>query len=330
MSAPQRNHGELELGPWRSEEPPALEAFERQPRERDGPFRPRHAAHWDWAFRRNPAGTRLFLARRGGRVVARYGALPVRTRVLGETRTFANLIDSAVWPGEPENEAWLALAQAFLAAHGGGDGDLVHYGWPDEPDLALGKLHLEHELLRATSLLARDPGAGPLGLPDGVEELARFGPQADVLYACCATHWHASAIRDAAFLNWRFAEHPARRFRLLGVRGGDVLRGYAVYHFDPELCSGSGLLMDWLVLPGDEQASERLLEGVLACARADRAAGLAASFPEWSPWSLYFQERGFLHHPSEYLEVVRSSVPRFDMLWLRDNWWTTLADALIL
>jgi hypothetical protein len=262
--------------------------------------------------------------------VARYGALPVRTRVLGETRTFANLIDGAVWPGEPEGDAWLALAQAYLAAHGGPEGDLVHYGWPDERDLVLGKRHLEHELLRVSCLLAREPGSGPRALPEGVEELARFGPEADVLYACCATHWHASAIRDAAFLNWRFAEHPARRFRLLGVRGGDVLRGYAVYHSDPGLLSGQALVMDWLVLPGDEEASERLLAGCLSCARADGAAGLLASFPEWSPWSLYFQERGFLHHPSEYLEVVRSSVPRFDMLWLRDNWWTTLADALIL
>jgi hypothetical protein len=330
MSAPHGSRGELELGVWRAGDPPALEAFEPQPLERGGPFRPRSAAHWDWAFRRNPAGVRLHLARRGGRVVGRYGALPVRARVMGETRTFANLIDSAVWPGETEGEVLLPLAQALLAAHGGPDGDLVHYGWPVERDLAFGKQHLEHELLRVTCLLSREPGPGPRVPPDGVEELARFGPEADELYSCCATHWHASAIRDAAFLNWRFVEHPARRFRLLGFRGGSVLRGYAAYHFGPELLFGPALLMDWLVLPGDEEASERLLAAVLACARADGAPALAAAFPEWSPWSLYFQERGFLHGPSEYLEVVRSTVPRFDMLWLRDNWWTTLADALIL
>jgi hypothetical protein len=321
--------GELELGPWRPGEPPALAAFELEPRMRACAFRPRSAVEWDWAFGRNPAGTRLHLARRGGRVVACYGALPVRTRVMGETRTLANLLDGALAAGEPE-EVLLALARSFTAAHGGPEGDLVHYGWPGERDLALGKRHLEHELLRVTCLLAREPGPGPQVLPEGVEELARFGPEAEHLYACCATHWHASAIRDAAFLNWRFAEHPVRRPRLLAVRGGDALRGYAVYRLAPELDAGPGLLLDWLVLPGDEDASERLLAAVLACARADGAPRLAASFPEWSPWSLYFQERGFLHSPSECLEVVQSSVPRFDMLWLRDNWWTTLADALIL
>lgn len=328
MSAPASTPGGLELCAWRNDEPVALEAFEPEPGERAAPFRPRDEAHWDWAFRRNPAGTRLYLARRAGRVVARYGALPVRTRVLGETRTFAQLLDAMARPGE--EEALLALARRFVELHGGPEGDLVHYGWPDERDLAFGKRHLEHELLRVACLLARAPGPGPSALPDGVAELARFGPEADVLYACCATHWHASAVRDAAFLNWRFAEHPGRRYRQLGVRGGSQLRGYAVYRFDPGLAAGPGLLLDWLVLPGDEEASERLLAAVLACARADGAGRLAASFPEWSPWSLYFQERGFLHQPSEHLQVVRSSVPRFDMLWLRDNWWGTLADALIL
>jgi hypothetical protein len=329
MNAPRGTPGELELGAWRPGDPPALEAFGPVARERECLFRPRSAAQWDWAFRRNPAGTRLHLARRGGRVVACYGGLPVRTRVLGETRTFTSLLDSALAPGEPE-EVRVELARAFVAAHGGPEGDLVHHGWPGEQELALGKRHLEHELLRVTCLLAREPGPGPRAIPHGVEERARFGPEADVLYACCATHWHASAIRDAAFLNWRFAEHPARRFRLFAVQSGNVLRGYAVVHSDPGLLAGASLLMDWLVLPGDEEASEGLLAGVLACARADGAPALAASFPEWSPWSLFFQERGFRHRPSEYLQVVRSSVPRFDMLWLRDNWWTTLADALIL
>src|SRR5262245_8241188 len=172
MSAPERNRAELELVPWHPGDPPALEALGQEAR---GRFLPRSAAQWDWAFRRNPAGTRLWLARRGGRIVARYGALPVRTRVMGETRTFANLIDGAAWAGEPEGDAWLALAQAFLAAHGGPDGDLVHYGWPDERELSLGKAHLEHELLRVTCFLAREPGSGPLGLTDGRQECEGVG-----------------------------------------------------------------------------------------------------------------------------------------------------------
>jgi hypothetical protein len=315
---------ELEIRAWEPRERDVPEAFPERSA-RAALFAPRGEAEWDWAFRRNPAGTRLFLARRGGRVVARYGALPVRTRMLGETRVFAHVLDAL----HGDDAALLATARAFLAAHGGPEGDLLHYGWPDGRDFAFGQRHLEHELLRTTALLVREPGPGPIEPAAPASALARFGPAADVLYACCATHWHASALRDAAFLNWRFADHPWRRYRAFGVQTEGTLRGYAVYRPGPELHPRLALVMDWLVLPGDDEAAEALLGALLARARADGLA-LAGSFPEWSPWSLHFQERGFRHHPSEHRLVVRSAVPRFDMLWLRDNWWTTLADALLL
>lgn len=317
---------EITIVPWSPDEAPRLDAFDA----RDPLFAPSLAAQWDWAFRRNPAGVRLWLALRNGSTVARYAALPVRTRVLGETRTFAHVLASCVRPELAGSDVLLATARAFHAAHGVAEGDLVLYGWPDARDEQLAKEHFEHELLRVPGLLARAPGAGPSVLDGEVAELARFESDADVLYACCATHWNASAIRDAAFLNWRFAENPFRRYRLLGVRSGATLRGYAVYRCGDELHPRLGMLVDWLVLPGDDEAAERLLAAALACARADAAVALAASFPEWSPWSLHFQERGFLHHPTGHRQLVRASVARFDMLWLRDNWWSTLGDALFL
>ncbi|MSR61537.1 MAG: hypothetical protein EXS08_03695 [Planctomycetes bacterium] len=317
----------LEIRPWSASEAPCLAAFEPAPAARQL-LQPRSAAQFVWAFRANPAGTRLFVATRGARVVARYAALPVRTRVVGEPRTFAHVLDA--WLAPDEDEATLrATAQAFVEAHGNPQGDLVLYGWPVGRDAALERA-LEFETLRRSALLARAVGEGPSTLPAGVSELTRFGAETDFLYACCATHWNASALRDAAFLRWRFAENPFHRYRVLGLVSGATLRGYAVYRLGPELLPRLGLLVDWLVLPGDEEASALLLEGVLACARADGAVALAGAFPEWSAWSLDFQERGFRHHPTAHVQLVRGSVGRFDMLWLRDAWWSTLADALFL
>lgn len=323
---------EPEIQPWTVDEAPALEAFELPAADEADEaelFRPRAAAQWDWAFRANPAGVRLFLARRAGRSVACCGALPVRTRVLGETRTFACLLPARLERGEDER-VLVACARALTDAHARPEGDLVHYGWPAARAARLLKRELGYELLRVQCLFARECAPGAHGLPPGVEELLHFGPEADVLYACCATHWHASTLRDAAFLNWRFVHNPFQRYRLLGVRSGAVLRGYAVVRAAPELAQGLGLLVDWLVLPGDEEASESLLAAVLACARAQGVGRLETVLPEWSPWAQYFQERGFRHSPGERLQLMRSSVPRFDMLWLRDNWWNTLADVLFL
>jgi hypothetical protein len=258
--------------------------------------------------------------------VAAYGALPVRTRVLGETRLFAEVYAF----GGSDEDALLAAARAFRERYGGPEGDLVQYRWPDERLRALGRSHFEEELLRVESLFVRTLGPGTAALPHGIRAPERFGPEADVLYASCATHWNASAVRDAAFLNWRFAENARHRYVLLALQSGETLRGYAVCRAGPELHPGLGLLMDWLVLPGDDEAAEALLEAALASARSADLAALATRVPEWSPWAEFFQARGFLHHPSEHLLTVQSAAARFDMLWLRDNWWTTLADALCL
>ncbi|HEX6883263.1 MAG TPA: hypothetical protein VF530_07765 [Planctomycetota bacterium] len=322
----------LEIRAWRPGDAPVPEAFPPASLVGRPLLAPLDERVWRWAFAANPAGTRLFLAWRDGRVVARYGALPVRTRVPGpqgaaEARTFACLLGG--WTGEGE-ETLRATAEAFLAAHGGPEGDLVHYGWPDAPELAFGQAYLGHELLRTGSLFVRALGSGPTELPGPVRAVERFGPEADELYACCATHWNASAIRDAAFLNWRFLDAPARRYRVLAFQSGATLRGYAVVGGGAELDPRLALLVDWLVLPGDDEASAALLAGALATARATGAAALATALPEWSPWAQHFQAQGFRHHATPHLATLRASVPRFDMLWLRDAWWNTLADALAL
>ncbi len=317
---------DIELEVWRAGDAPVPEVF--------APLDPaRRQAEWEWAFARNPAGPRLVLARRAGVLAAHGAGLGVRTRVLGETRGFTHVLTGALGAQVGRDEpAALAAARALHEEFLRPELDLVHYGWPDAHARALGRQHLEQERLKVQSLLVRAPVAAPApsSVPASalVRTLTRFGPEADVLYACCATHWNASAIRDAAFLNWRYAEHPRRRYRMLALQNGDTLRGYAVQRAGDELGPRLELLLDWLVLPGDEEAAEALLAAALAGAEADGAPALVTAIPEWSPWSLWFQQRGFLHHPSEHVEVVRGAQPRFDMLWLRDNWWTTLGDAL--
>lgn len=330
MSAQEHPPEPLEIQAWRPDQAACPEAFAPPAGERPARFRPRDEAQWDWAFRRNPGGTRLHLARRGGALVACHGGLPLRALVYGGVRHCVSLFDPVLAPGERARGTAEALARAFQEAHCGMDQDLLHYGWPEGEDRALAKGPLGHEILGASTLLVRALAPGPVTPGPGVEELARFGDEVGALHARCAQAWLASAVRDAAFLNWRFAENPFARYRLLAVRSGGELRGVAVYRSGAQLFPGLGLVMDWLVTPEDAEAAEALLEALCACARADRAVALAGSFPEWSPWSLHFQERGFLHHPSEHLRFVHSSIGRLDMVWLRDNWWTTLADAMLL
>lgn len=319
----------LEVRGWSAHEAAVPEAFDAAPGARVPPFRPRSEAEWDWAFRHNPAGSRLCLARRAARVVAGYGALPVRVRAFGEPRVFAWLLEPML--AEDESQATLlAVAEAFNSAHLGPQKDLIHYGWPAEAERPFVRDELGQELVCVSSLLVDELDSTHGAPPTHVEEHQRFGPEVETLYVRCAARWGASAVRDAAFLNWRFVDNPFHHYRILVVPGEAVPRGYAVYRAGSELHPRAAMLLDWLVTPGDEEAGRLLIEAGRARARADRASRLVLSLPEWSPWSIFLQEQGFRHRPTESLLYVQSALPRLDMLWLRDNWWTTLADTLVL
>jgi len=309
-----------------------LRAFNRVFGASDAAFRPRTLEEWNWEFRANPAGRRVFLALFEGEVVAQYAALPARVWIDGRESTFAQIIDSLVDPahrsGLKRPGLFVRTAWPFFDAYGGPEKDLVHYGWPVASAWRIGKTFLDYEIVRTQTLLGREPGPGPAELPGGVEVLERFDHQARWLYDRCAGEWGASAIRDEDFLNWRFVNNPHHDYTILAVKDDEgIVRGHAVYRFGDWVMPGMGIVCDWLVPPDEPEIGALLTEGVLAQARSDGARSVAALFPEWSPWFQRFQDAGWLVRPSEYFMVARNFDRRFDMLWLRDHWWYQLADT---
>ncbi len=295
-------------------------------------FRPRTMAEWEWAFRANPAGFRVWLAVKEAQVVAQYAALPYRVLVEGSERHFAQIVDSMVHPehrrGLKRPGMFVNTALPFFDEYGGEGRDLVHYGWPIEQAWRVGKTFLKYEAVRTQPFLVREVDPAATDFPSEVEVIERFDHQARWLYDRCVGEWPASTIRDDAFLNWRFTDNPHDSYVNFGVRDAEgVLRGYAVYKFGDWVLPNMGLVVDWLVPYDEPEVAELLLRAVQARAAADGAGVAATIFPEWAPWFAWIQERGFLVHPSHYFMVARNFERRYDMLWLRDHWWYQLADT---
>lgn len=291
----------------------------------------RTPAEWRWAFVDNPAGTRAHVALAGDRVVAQYAALPSRVWIAGEERVFAQIVDSMAHPDHRGGGLFVRTAKGFFDEYGGPQKDLVHYGWPVERAWRIGRRKLGYEAVRTQTFLARelgDGGADPEGRVPGVEVLEDLDEQVRWLYDRCVGAFGASTIRDAAWMRWRYLEHPEHRYVLLGARDGQgILRGLAVYRFASFLLPDLGVLVDWLVPPEEPEVGDLLLEACAARARADGARALLALLPEWSPWFDHFQRRAFLVHPSDYLTVARNFHPRYRMEWLRHHWWYQLGDS---
>jgi hypothetical protein len=287
---------------------------------------------WDWEFRRNPAGQRIWVAAVGDEIVAQYAGLPARVWIAGRESVFTQIVDSMVHPdhrrGLKRPGLFVKVGQLFLDSVGGPAKDLVCWGMPVEPAWRIGQAFLKYELVRTQTLLGREPGPGPTDLPEGVEVLERFDHQARWLWDRCCGDWGASTIRDDTYLNWRFVERPDKTYRILGVRDDEgVLRGYAIYHFGNWIMPDMALLVDWLVPPGEPAVGEALQRAFLACARSDGAKIAGTIIPDWSPWFDIFQQWGFLVWPSDLLHVGRNYLRKFDMLWLRDHWWYQLGDT---
>ncbi len=301
----------------------------------DPRFVPRTMEEWRWAFERNPAGQRIWVAEHEGEIVAQCAALPFRVRIDGFESSFTQGVDSMVHPAHRQGlkrpGLFVATAKPFFREFNGrgsvGPGkDLLHYGWPVEPAWRIGRTFLGYEIVRTQLVHFAAPGPGPSEIPGRIERLERFGPETLALYERCARNFGASTIRDARYLNWRFVENPRFRYHRFAVRDGGELRGYAVFRRADSPRRGSGLVLDWLVPEDDDEAGALLRDAVFAQARSDEAEAVMAVFPNGSPWFQRFQDWGFRVYPSDYLLIGIVQNPRYDTWWLRKNWWYQLAE----
>ena len=288
---------------------------------------------WRWAHEHNPAGRRAVAAFADGRVVAHYAALPHVVWMNAGEQRFAEVVDSFVLPehrrGLAREGLYVRLARELLDAHAGPGGDTVIYGWPTRAEWRLGRKLLGYEIVRTQTVLVRESGTGSGEPPDGVETILRFDHQVRWLWDRCSDAFGASVIRDESFLNWRFVERPGHRYVVLGVRDDSrVLRGYAVYRRAVWPREEAGLIVDWLVPPDELDVAELLLRAILHRAHADGVGRVSTVLPEWSPWFDVFQRWGFLVLDAERVLFARTTARRFDDVWLRENWWSTLADSV--
>ena len=136
--------GDYDIRPYRpGDEHGILETFNVVFGEGDADFEPRTLAEWEWAFVRNPAGRRLWVAEHEGAIVAQCAALPYRVRIDGRESSITQGVDSMVHPdhrrGLRRPGLFVATAKPFFAEFRGPAKDVLHYGWPVEPAWRIGE-----------------------------------------------------------------------------------------------------------------------------------------------------------------------------------------------
>jgi len=108
-------------------------------------------------------------------------------------------------------------------------------------------------------------------LRESVEVVRRVDAGADALWDAAAPSLGLSARRDAAWVNWRFAEPPHARYAIAVLRRPEGTAGYVVYRHTHEPRGRVTHVVDFLAMPGDDRALKTLLRWV------DREARMADS-----------------------------------------------------
>lgn len=251
---------------------------------------------WQWERRQNPGARHAdspWLVREGTTIVGALNWRPVRVSLAGRDLRGAWLVDPVV-AAERDRQGLHELL--VRAAHR--DHDVTLAAKLSESTRAvLDRMHVPaalslpclvkplsrralrrpdwpqpvNRLVSAVTLPLVKVVARQRPLRESVEVVRRLDASADELWAQAADKFALAVRRDAAYVNWRFAEPPHARYAIAVLRRQGAAAGYVVYRHTHEPRGRVTHVVDFLALPGDDRALKTLLRWV------DREARVADS-----------------------------------------------------
>jgi GNAT acetyltransferase-like protein len=307
--------------------------------------REKSEAEFRWQFLDNPVGVHFEVGRdEAGKVVSQFCAIPARVKIRDREFTFGQIIDTVVHPdhrqGLKRKGLYSATVDSFVERWGHRDRELVMMGLPNEPAFRIGRLMAGYVPMGRVYFQSKsiEPRPGVPELPQVVERrgrrfriaaVDRFGADVDQLHARLRERHDAVCVRDAATLNWRYADGPdPQRYVRLELRDEEshelygVAAGRIAYLEAPD-----GVLADWFVdreIPGAREVFLRVIEELMAAVSMTRVQILLNPTHEESR---FFEDAGYRLAPTHYRMVSRTYDS--DIVtpeWLARNWHYLLGD----
>ena len=117
---------------------------------------------------------------------------------------------------------------------------------------------------------------------DTVAEVARFDPSHDATWQQLAATYAVTLARDAAFLNWRYFDHPNLKYRVVIAARDGGATGYMVWRPSNQ-GEKRAVIPDFLVAKGDVATFERMLAQVIVEIAAAKCSSLSILTSQ--PWA---------------------------------------------
>ena len=257
------------------------------------------AAIWDWQFNANPHGAACdpVVLCEGERVAGFNGVMPVRVRYGGAERDALWSCDFFVAEAlrgrgcgkrikqtlAQRSPLMMSFGMTPVAEH-----VLVASGWAASPEVRNYRWVRRPRSLREVLLwlaqgLGRLPGLfrrPAAGLNGSVSDALPPAAELDALWRSVAPGYAKAVCRDAAYLHWKYQQHPRGGYQFLSLRAGGRLVALGVMRRG----SDAARLVDYLGPAGDYGVQRALVRGFArhfagadtrACTTSDAVLGRA-------------------------------------------------------
>jgi hypothetical protein len=309
--------------------------------------KPRSPASWRWKFCENPAGLQIVLAVTGdGEVVGQYAGMPAWAAIGGpwaakDGRPYllSQAVESMVNPrfrrGLKNPGLQIRLVRRFYEEYMGPDAGAMAYGFPIPVYCRLlvrtGVVTVLHRVVQLEKDLTSQSGRSGRRLPAvryRIEQFSRYSSAVDELWQRCQRELPMAVIRNARYLNWRYADCPDVAYvKLLATdRWTGRAEGIAVLRLgfeDRPVAS----LVDWLVPRRRGGLAGALLRHCEAVAVASGQRRIEAWFPDYAPQFQFLQANGYRPSPTQYEIVWEPFQPELARDWVPGHWYYTMGDS---
>jgi GNAT superfamily N-acetyltransferase len=233
----------------------------------------RAEAYWEWKFERNPRGpARIWVGDDGGRIAGCYIWNPVRVRWGEATLLGAQSVDAAVHPDYRGRGLFTDLARTAMEDDDTGELALV-YAFPVEAAFR-GQVRVGFEPRLTVSSVHRPLLSGAVRrrrFDDlTVDTATSFDSRFDA-FSNSGRDSELTVARDAEYLQWRYCEHPTRRYETLVCERAGEICGYCVLSVDTTRRFAPGYVVDLQVLPDSDPAAACLVYHALRRLRSGGA-----------------------------------------------------------
>jgi len=164
---------------------------------------------------------------------------------------------------------------------------------------------------------------------DAITRLGAFADADDRTWQRLLATYEIGRVRDAAYLNWKYAHHPNLEYRLTRLESDGTARGFVIWRIPPENHGERrAIIVDYLVAKGDVGGLRLLLSEVVA--DAAKAQMEAVSVLTTQSWAIkVLRNIGFFPRGEKNTWAIGGWNGVIPEAWLNDHdpWHVCLGDS---